>query len=148
MPLSIRRLVLTLQTVVEGTFPQSKCIVSTGYLFVRVIVPCILQPDKFGLCRRPIEERDRRNLMLVGKVLQNLAKGDNLSEKEGLMKAMNPFLQEHKMFEQLKHYIQTLANEEDVGPASEGSSSLDECFTIEDQIHVHHMLLMVCVCFS
>ncbi len=141
MPHSVRRLVLTLQTAVESTFPNSKYIVSAGYLFVRVIVPCILQPDKFGMCQRPIEERDRRNLVLVGKVLQNLSNGNHSSENEGVMKAMNPFLQEHKMFEQLKDYIQSLANEEVIVPASDGPASLDECSTIEDQMRVHQMLL-------
>lgn len=140
MPHSIRRLVLTLQTAVEGTFPKSNN-VSTRYLFVKVLIPCILQPDKFGLCQRPIEERDRRNLMLVGKVLQNLASGNHLREKECLMQAMNPFLQEHKMSEQLKHCMQTLANEEVIGPTSEGPASLDEGSTIEDQMRVHQMLL-------
>jgi hypothetical protein len=141
MPHSVRRLVLTLQTAVEGKFPKSKYIVSTGYLFVGVIVPCILHPEKIGMCQRHIEERDRRNLMLVGKVLQNLANGNHISEKDGLMKTMSPFLQEHKMFELLKDYIHTLANEEVIGPASEGPASLDECSTIQDQMRVHQMLL-------
>lgn len=147
MPLSVRRLVSALQASVEKSFPASKFIVSTGYLFLRVIVPCILQPDKFGMCHRALEDRDRRNLMLVGKVLQNLANASQFGDKEEHMRAMNPFLEKHQLLERLKAYMQILANQEDFGHASHVEPiSVDEGHTIEDQMLLHQTLLTVSVC--
>ncbi len=150
MPLSVRRLVSALQASVEKSFPASKFIVSTGYLFLRVIVPCILQPDKFGMCHRALEDRDRRNLMLVGKVLQNLANASQFGDKEEHMRAMNPFLEKHQLLERLKAYMQILGNQEDFGHASHlEPTSVDEGHTIEDQMLLHHTLLTVSVsCFQ
>jgi hypothetical protein len=99
------------------------------------------------MCHRAIEDRDRRNLMLVGKVLQNLANARQFGDKEQHMRAMNPFLEKHQLLERLKTYVQILANQEDFDHASHvKSASADEGYTIEDQMLVHQILLTVSVC--
>ena len=138
MPPPVRRLVSAFEGAVEEKFPSSKYIVSTAYLFLRVIMPCIAQPDKFGMCARPIDERDRRNLMLVAKVLQNLANGKHFGDKEVCMKAMNPFID--KALKQLQDYMMRLGQN---GSAPDGSRIDDDCSDLEDQMHLHRMLLQV-----
>jgi len=138
VPQSIRRLVAVFQRSVEVSFPKSKYIVSTGYLFLRVIVPFITSPDGFGLYHRPIEQSGRRNLLLVGKVLQNLANETNFGAKEVYMVVMNPFM--GSALKLLQKYIFDLGQ---ISSTPQKSPIADDRSTIEDQMRLHHMLLKV-----
>ncbi len=145
MPEPIRRLVSAYQAAVcrGNKFPNSKYLVSTGYLFLRLIVPFITQPDKFGMTLRPIDDRDRRNLTLVAKVLQNLANQRRFGDKEGYMKAMNPFVDE--ALKQLQAYINTLG-ESGCGSMTSHSPAHDDS-TIADLMVLHRSLLQVILRF-
>lgn len=136
MPLPVRRLVSAFQAAVGKKFPQSKCIVS-AYLFFKVINPFIANPDKFGVCQRPIEHRDRRNLSLLERVLQKLANGTTFRDND-CMKLMNPFL-EGAALNQMQDYMNELGHG---GLAPDNSRAGDDfSSTIEDQMHLHRMLL-------
>jgi len=142
MPQPVRRLVSAYQAAVcrENKFPNSKYLVSTGYLFLRLIVPFVTQPDKYGMSLRPIDERDRRNLQLVGKVLQNLANQIRFGGKEGYMKVMNPFVDE--ALKQLQAYINDLG-ESGCGSMMAIHSPVHDDSTIEDLMRLHRSLLQV-----
>jgi hypothetical protein len=143
MPLPVRRLVSAFQAAVGKKFPQSKCIVS-AYLFFKVINPFIANPDKFGVCQRPIEHRDRRNLSLLERVLQKLANGTTFRDND-CMKLMNPFL-EGAALNQMQDYMNELGHG---GLAPDNSRAGDDfSSTIEDQMHLHRMLLQVKKIFS
>ena len=138
VPQPIRRLVSVFQRSVEVAFPNSKYIVSTGYLFLRVIVPFITSPDGFGLYHRPIEQSGRRNLLLVGKVMQNLANETSFGAKEVYMAVMNPFMGD--ALKRLQKYILDLGQMPSV---PQKVPATDDRSTIEDQMRLHLMLLKV-----
>ena len=89
---------------------------------------------------RPIDERDRRNLQLVGKVLQNLANQIRFGGKEGYMKVMNPFVDE--ALKQLQAYINDLG-ESGCGSMMAIHSPVHDDSTIEDLMRLHRSLLQV-----
>jgi hypothetical protein len=139
VPPSVRRLVSIFQRSVEEFFPRSKYIVSTGYWFLRVVVPYITSPDGFGLYHRPIDQSGRRNLILVGKVLQNLANDALFGAKEAYMVGMNPFM--GSALPQLQRYVSDLGH---ISSVPQNNSVVDDRSTIEDQMRLHRILLKVC----
>jgi hypothetical protein len=141
VPPPVRRLVSVFQRSVEDFFPKSKYIVSTGYLFLRIIVPYITSPDGFGCYHRPIEQSGRRNLILVGKVLQNLANDALFGAKEAYMVGMNPFM--GVALPLCQRYIADLGR---ASSAPEEVCSSDDRSTIEDQMRLHRILLKVRGC--
>ena len=136
MPPPVRRLVSVFQRSVEEFFPQSKYIVSTGYWFLRIIVPYITSPDGFGLYHRPIDQSGRRNLILVGKVLQNLANDTLFGAKEAYMVGMNPFM--GSALQQLQRYVSDLGQ---ISSLPKELSSFDDRSTIEYQMRFHRILI-------
>jgi hypothetical protein len=67
-----------------------------GFVFLRFFCPVVVAPESVDLVRDP-NTRTRRNLILIAKVLQNLANGalahDNA--KEDYMRMCDPFIREH-----------------------------------------------------
>lgn len=64
----------------------------SGFLFLRLFCPCILNPKLFGLLDDHPSERPRRTLTLVAKGLMNLANLSKFGQKEPWMEPMNKFL--------------------------------------------------------
>jgi len=56
---------------------------------LRFLNPAIVAPDKMV---QNVTQEKRRNLILISKVLQNLANGFQFGEKEAYMKITNPFI--------------------------------------------------------
>ena len=67
----------------------------SGFLFLRFLVPAILSPHNFNLTIGILDNRSKRTLMLIGKVLQNLANLTIFGQKESFMTCMNDFLESH-----------------------------------------------------
>lgn len=64
----------------------------SGFLFLRLFCPCILNPKLFGLLEDHPPEKPRRTLTLVAKGLMNLANLAKFGQKEPWMEPMNKFL--------------------------------------------------------
>ena len=67
-----------------------------GFLMLRYFNPAIMSPEVFGLLPpgKQCSPKARRNLVLIGKVLQNMSNGVLFSSaKEGYMVSMNPWLE-------------------------------------------------------
>jgi hypothetical protein len=81
-------------------------LVVAGFMFLRFICPAIAAPESFNLT--PIESPEaRRTLLLVGKILQNLANG--VEFKEPYLQDMNNFLTKNaqkvaNFFQKLRTY--------------------------------------------
>ncbi len=103
-------------------------------------MPFITSPDGFGLYHRPIDQSGRRNLILVGKVLQNLANDALFGAKEAYMVGMNPFM--GRALPQLQRYVSDLGQMSSVTPKI---VAVDDRSTIEDQMRFHRILLKVCL---
>ena len=79
-PIQVRYIFAYLQQIVKCRWPNeplSKTRVVSGFLFLRLICPTILNPKQFNLISETPSENAIRNLTLVAKCLQSLA---NLTE--------------------------------------------------------------------
>lgn len=108
-PTLLRQICRCLRTEVGQKFPDSEYISVGGFYFLRLICPALVSPDGFGIvdalnpaCRRP--------LILVSKILQNLANGVLFGAKESYMLPLNTFL-EHN-FGRVRQFFDELASTE------------------------------------
>ena len=93
-------------SVVSKFGKQNERLVISGFIFLRYFNPCITSPEKFGLIEIKNFET-RRTLLLISKVIQNIANG--IRFKEPYMQCMNPFLRKNEsrvtdFFRKLKVY--------------------------------------------
>jgi hypothetical protein len=65
------------------------------FIFTRFLCVAIVSPQSFGICGPP-SRQVQRNLVLVSKVLQNLATRTKFGEKEEFMTVLNDFISEKK----------------------------------------------------
>lgn len=95
MPIVFRRIFAFAKVTVEAKFPNMKTTIVGVFLFLRFLVPALVSPFTYGLSSGPPPPHVRRSLLLVSKVLQNLANGTAF-EKEEYMKPLNAFLANHQ----------------------------------------------------
>ena len=99
LPAELRALAAMLAAKVAERFPDAEHIAIGGTFFLRFICPAVIAPHCYGLLltpdrRTPVVPGDRlqRQLILLGKVLQNLANGVLFGKKEPFMVRMNQFI--------------------------------------------------------
>ncbi|KAL6045331.1 Ras GTPase activating protein ira2 [Balamuthia mandrillaris] len=122
-PNTFRVICYHLQREVEKKFPDSRYIVLGGFFFLRFISPAIVSPEAFGvldaLGKKPedITPDVRRGLVLVSKVIQNLANGVEFGEKEEHMTQLNSFIRSNipemeRFFEEIASFFPDVEPEE------------------------------------
>ncbi|KAF9579343.1 Ras GTPase activating protein ira2, partial [Lunasporangiospora selenospora] len=93
VPNSFREVCCYLSQAVGERFPDAKFTAVGGFIFLRFICPAIVAPDSDGLLQAPIENvKVRRGLLLITKVIQNLANNVLFGAKEPFMTVLNTFL--------------------------------------------------------
>ncbi|ODQ50321.1 Rho GTPase activation protein [Saitoella complicata NRRL Y-17804] len=85
--------------------------VVAGFLFLRFIVPAILNPRVFGLMRTHPSPNAQRTLTLIAKSLQGFANAVPFGVKEPWMTPMNDFAQDN--LEKLWQFIDTVSTPKD-----------------------------------
>ena len=104
LPDNIKRLLRIVSQESTKKFGQQKASVSGcdrisvgGYFFLRFVCPAIALPVKYGVLfssvQQPISKQNSRSLLLVVKVLQNLANGTQFTEE--CMLGINRWIEEH-----------------------------------------------------
>jgi len=91
IPLVFRCICAILVSATSKKFPDSEKIVVSGFFFLRYICPAIVNPGSICPQLSPLQ---RRNLILVSKVLQNVANGVEFGLKENYLTPLNPFIRE------------------------------------------------------
>lgn len=81
--------------VTEDRFPDSRHSVIGSFLFLRFFCPAIVAPEGIDLDVSPDTKEVRRALLLITKVIQNLANNVVFGNKEPHMKVLNTFLSEN-----------------------------------------------------
>jgi len=99
MPPELRYTAYSFAHAVHERFPGSERIAIGGTFFLRFICPALIAPHSYALLmtpdrKKPLVPNDRlqRQLVLLGKVLQNLANGVLFGKKEPFMIRMNQFI--------------------------------------------------------
>eukprot|EP01098_Paradermamoeba_levis_P016332 TRINITY_DN8772_c0_g1_i1.p1 TRINITY_DN8772_c0_g1~~TRINITY_DN8772_c0_g1_i1.p1 ORF type:complete len:281 (-),score=90.58 TRINITY_DN8772_c0_g1_i1:206-994(-) len=98
-PTEFRIIVAHLKKVVSAQFPQHKMAPYTaigGFIFLRLICPALIAPHNFGLLQAAPNKTCQRKLILISKLMQNLANGVHFGNKEPFMASLNDFITTNK----------------------------------------------------
>jgi len=93
---------------VSKKFPESRFKAIGSFLFLRVLCPAIMSPSSVGICKEEeITNESRRALILISKILQNLANGVSFSKKERFMTVFEDIMNENTSA--IQQFYETLA---------------------------------------
>jgi len=93
--------------------PELVPIAMGNFMFLRFINPALVNPESLGLGEtfdNRVGDKMRRTLVLISKVLQNLANQQSFGQKERYMEPLNLFIEQNKPILQ-KFYNQVLESE-------------------------------------
>ncbi|OQR94727.1 gtpase-activator protein for Ras family gtpase [Thraustotheca clavata] len=93
VPMQLARLCLYFRRSIAVQFHSHTDAVVAGFLFLRVLCPAVVLPQKIGLFQGQIMQPiARRGTMLIAKLLQNLANNVLFGPKEEFMTPFNGFI--------------------------------------------------------
>jgi neurofibromin 1 len=92
MPASLREICNYLSTVVVKKFPEANTTSVGGLIYLRFFCPALVAPDIHGLVDMITDKEVRRGLLLITKVIQNLANNVLFGAKEAFMISLNDLL--------------------------------------------------------
>uniref|UniRef100_A0A8C6PU91 Ras GTPase-activating protein 1 n=1 Tax=Nothobranchius furzeri TaxID=105023 RepID=A0A8C6PU91_NOTFU len=99
LPSTLRYIYGCLQMSVKRKWPNNTTMrtrVVSGFVFLRLICPAILNPRMFNIIADPPSSTAGRTLTLVAKSVQNLANLVEFGAKEPYMEGVNPFIKNNK----------------------------------------------------
>jgi len=111
-----------IQSKVTSNYPEDQVRITkytavSGFIFLRFFCPAILGPKLFTLMNEHPDVNTNRNLILIAKVLQNLANLVEFSgDKEEYMANMNVFFVAN--IDKMKVFIDNVASKDSFKPAS------------------------------
>ncbi|XP_033127219.1 ras GTPase-activating protein 1-like [Anneissia japonica] len=127
-PPALRYLCGCLQRDVKAKWPSDEIVharVVSGFIFLRLICPAILNPKLFNIVSDAPSPMASRTLTIVAKAIQNLANqvefGANY--KEPYMEALNPFIVLNKG--RMVHFLNELAQSVKKCPAPPDNNTID-----------------------
>jgi neurofibromin 1 len=91
-------------------FPEAKFTAVGAFIFLRFFCPAIVAPDAEGLITTTPSKEMRRGLLLIAKIVQNLANNVLFGAKESYMFPLNDFLTQNI------YRVTTFLREISVGP--------------------------------
>ncbi|RDW66243.1 hypothetical protein BP6252_09878 [Coleophoma cylindrospora] len=86
------RVVTKISSAVTKRFPEARFTAVGAFIFLRFFCPAIVAPDAEGLISTTPSKEMRRGLLLIAKVVQNLANNVLFGAKEPYMFPLNDFL--------------------------------------------------------
>jgi len=98
-PRTLRYICYCLQRNVVQKWPNERLVKTravSGFIFLRLLCPAILNPRQFNLLSEPPSPGASRSLVMIAKCLQNLANLVEFGSKESYMEVVNPFILKNK----------------------------------------------------
>ncbi|KAG5897068.1 hypothetical protein JTB14_025884 [Gonioctena quinquepunctata] len=135
-PRSVRYICGCLQKAVIAKWPDERFVrtrVVSGFIFLRLLCPALLNPRLFGLVSEQPSPSATRSLIMVAKCLQNLANLVEFGGKEPYMEVVNPFILKNK--ERMVVFLDQLSMAGDPGEPRI-TSKLD---TAKELATLHHI---------
>ena len=109
----LKELFCSIRNAAAVKFPNDENVIYTsvsGVFFLRIINAALISPEKYGIKMDKLNPFQLRKLLLISKVLQNLANFVLFANKEACMIPLNAFL--HAKTEPMKHFIDTISQVE------------------------------------
>ena len=99
VPYGIRWICKQIRNLSRRKYPEAQdsaiCVLIGGFFFLRFINPAVVTPKSYMLIERVPEEKPKRTLTYIAKMLQNLANKPAYA-KEPYMAKLQPFIQQNK----------------------------------------------------
>ncbi|RKO91665.1 hypothetical protein BDK51DRAFT_19343, partial [Blyttiomyces helicus] len=96
VPRGFREACALIFRVVGGKFPEARVTAVGGFVFLRFFCPAIVAPESHNLVAPSAQSKElRRGLVLITKVVQNLANNVLFGIKESFMAGLNDFLRDN-----------------------------------------------------
>ncbi|KAI1496424.1 GTPase [Biscogniauxia marginata] len=92
IPASFKKICSIISSAVMPRFPEAKYTAVGAFIFLRFFCPAIVAPEAERLVNTPPSKEMRRGLLLIAKVIQNLANNVLFGAKEPYMYPLNDFL--------------------------------------------------------
>jgi len=92
-PGEFKQLCAHIKSVVQDKYPDYVSKAIGAFIFLRFFNTGITVPETYGLMPNPPKQQARRQLILLSKVLQNLANGVKFGNKETFMTRLNCFIE-------------------------------------------------------
>jgi neurofibromin 1 len=97
-PVLVSYLCAQIAGLVEQRFPGCQRLAIGGIVFLRLCCPIILSPDSYAVVHHPIADKKlRRGLLLVSKIIQNLANNVVFGSKESYLISFNDLLKSKRV---------------------------------------------------
>ncbi|KAI2616374.1 GTPase [Hypomontagnella submonticulosa] len=135
IPASFRKICSIISTAVMPRFQEAKYTAVGAFIFLRFFCPAIVAPEAENLVDTPPSKEMRRGLLLIAKVIQNLANNVLFGAKEPYMYPLNDFLTQNI------YRVTTFLREISVPPPALDTPSADsETFEFGSCVALHRFL--------
>ncbi|KAK7731831.1 Ras GTPase activating protein ira2, partial [Cytospora paraplurivora] len=134
IPSSFRKICSIISSAVMPRFPEAKYTAVGAFIFLRFFCPAIVAPEVEGLVSAPPSKEMRRGLLLIAKVVQNLANNVLFGAKEPYMFPLNDFLTQNI------YRVTTFLREISVAPEKTDSPNTNESFDFGSCVALHRFL--------
>ncbi|KAK4119986.1 hypothetical protein N657DRAFT_683989 [Parathielavia appendiculata] len=133
IPASFRQICSIISTAAVERFPDAKYTAVGAFIFLRFFCPAIVAPQAEGLVSTPPSKEMRRGLLLIAKVIQNLANNVLFGAKEPYMFPLIDFLTNNI------YKVTTFLREISV-PPEKIESTINESFDFGSCVALHRFL--------
>ncbi|GKT49449.1 neurofibromin [Colletotrichum spaethianum] len=134
MPASFRKICNIISTAVLPRFQEAKYTAVGAFVFLRFFCPAIVAPEVEGLVTTIPSKEMRRGLLLIAKVIQNLANNVLFGAKEPYMFPLNDFLTQNI------YRVTTFLREISVHPENLETPPTTESFDFGSCVALHRFL--------
>lgn len=134
IPTPFRKICSIISSAVMPRFPEAKYTAVGAFIFLRFFCPAIVAPEVEGLVSTAPSKEMRRGLLLIAKVVQNLANNVLFGAKEPYMFPLNDFLTQNI------YRVTTFLREISVSPEKTDPPSTNESFDFGSCVALHRFL--------
>ncbi|KAI1004136.1 Neurofibromin [Podosphaera aphanis] len=134
IPVCFKKICSIISCSVMKRFPEAKFTAVGAFIFLRFFCPAIVAPDAEGLISAPPSKEMRRGLLLIAKVVQNLANNVLFGAKEPYMFPLNDFLTQNI------YRVTTFLREISVAPNANEITERSEPYDFGSCVALHRFL--------
>ncbi|KAI1636187.1 GTPase [Biscogniauxia mediterranea] len=135
IPVSFKKICSIISSAVMPRFPEAKYTAVGAFIFLRFFCPAIVAPEAEKLVSTPPSKEMRRGLLLIAKVIQNLANNVLFGAKEPYMYPLNDFLTQNI------YKVTTFLREISVPPETVDPTTMEaEAFDFGSCVALHRFL--------